>query len=152
MFLVGDGRDRIEQKIRHLFASEPSVGLVIAAVYFEWSICRALMCLSTSPNKELRSSIEKAHGLRAYKDIWAREVMNGTQLPVLVKAWHTLTQAFDARNLLVHGRDRYTRNMAAPHLEVLLAAVANVWDYCARAGYDLSKRLPVRRKTRERRK
>jgi len=37
MFLVNDGRERIEKKISQFFHKEPSIGLVIAAIFFEWS-------------------------------------------------------------------------------------------------------------------
>lgn len=148
MFLVGDGPHAIEQKIRRFFVADPSVGLVLSAVYFEWTTCRAIMCLSKTPNVELRARLEKVHGLKAYKDAWAKEVNAGVRLPQVVERWQELQRAFDARNVLVHGRNRYTRNMAVPHVEVLLAATNDIWRYCEEAGFDLSKRLPVRRRPR----
>jgi hypothetical protein len=115
LFLVADGRSGIERRVRQLFGTDPSVGLVVAAVFFEWTACRALICLSKTPNRELRTLMQEAHGLGAYKDLWAREAAGSPRLPTVVRDWHALTRAFTARNVLVHGRDRYTRNMAAPH-------------------------------------
>jgi len=67
-------------------------------------------------------------------------------LPEIVTNWKGVTDAFDARNRLVHGRDRYTRNMALPHLEHLLQGVMDLSTYCLKNGHDIFKRLPVRRK------
>jgi len=146
MFLVNDGPSGIERKVRELFSKNPSVGLVIAAVYFEWSLCRAMIRLSHAPNKELRARIQKAHGLKAYRKLWVREVSSVT-LQAIVRSWDDLQKAFEARNILVHGRDRYTRNMASPHLECLFASAAAIWQYCEDSGQSLSNRLPVRRKS-----
>lgn len=145
MFLVSDGQSGIERRVRDWFLREPSVGLVVAAVYFEWTISRAIICLSKSPNVDLRKVIEKTYGLGSYEKLWAREVSSGP-LASVVRNWQGLKDAFNERNILVHGRDRRTSKMAAPHLEALLAGAADVWTYCTLAGYDLGARLPVRRK------
>ena len=144
MFIVNHGRHLIEEKLERFFSMDPSVGLILAAVFFEWTACRALVCLSSSPNKDLRARLEKCHGLQAYKDIWANEV-EMFHLPAVLKDWHSLTEAFKARNVLVHGRNRYTRNMATPHFNAILTAANDLWDFCSDNGFDLSERLPVRR-------
>ena len=74
------------------------------------------------------------------------DVPNARRLPEIVRNWKATVEAFDARNHLVHGRDRYTRNMAAPKVEALLAAVADVHAYSLQNGVDLGARLRVRRR------
>ena len=69
-------------------------------------------------------------------------------LPEVIKDWQGVIGAFGARNRLVHGRGRYTRNMATPKVEALLAAVSDVHAYCSTHGVDLGARLRVRRRPR----
>lgn len=49
MFLAGEQPDFREKKLRDYFYKDPSIGLLIAAVHFEWSVCRAIMFLSPNP-------------------------------------------------------------------------------------------------------
>lgn|ERR1035437_3152231 len=53
MFLIGDGPERHAKQIRSWLNSHPSVALVIAAVYFEWTLCRVIIGLSVDikPNE-----------------------------------------------------------------------------------------------------
>jgi hypothetical protein len=73
--------------------------------------------------------------------MWAREIQGATPLCDVVGPWDELVAAFESRAVLVHGRNRYTRNMAAPHLEILLRSTANVWKHCAESGVDLAKTI-----------
>jgi len=119
MFLVSHTLDVREREIRSWIPKHPSVALIIAAVYFEWALCRAIVGLSRLPNKEVREELERIHGLDAYKDIWRRETgyLPGSKtLPQIVNDWHGLTLAFGARNVLVHGRDRHTQTWFAQRL------------------------------------
>jgi len=86
-----------------------------------------------------------------YKQLWKNEVMSSgahDSLAQIVWNWSDVLKAFDARNRLVHGKDRYTRNMAMPHVEALIEAVEYVDSYCMARSVDLSGRMPVRRKRR----
>ena len=151
MFLVSHSLDIREKDIRSWIPKHPSVALVVAAVYFEWTLCRALVGLSQRPNLEVRKDLERIHGLAAYKDIWRRELAHDPDaltLPRIVKNWHHVTEAFDARNLLVHGRDRYTQNMARPGIDALLAGVRDLCAYAASRGVNINQRLPQRRRKR----
>ena len=150
MFLVKDSLEIRAGVIRNLLQKYPSIALIVAATYFEWSLCRALVALSERPNKEVREALGKLYGLGMYKDFWwaeQRNVASSVRLPEVVRDWNGVTNAFDARNRLVHGRDRYTRNMARPHVEVLLSAVADIYGYARARGVDLGKRLSVRQRT-----
>jgi len=91
----------------------------------------------------------RVYGLDRYKDFWQAELKHlagATRLTEVVTDWHAVTEAFDARHRLVHGRDRYTRKMAAPKVEALLTAVSEIHAYCLSHVVDINHRLPVRRR------
>ena len=88
-------------------------------------------------------------GLDSYKDLWKVEVVAAGQcksLTDIVRNWSSVRKAFEARNRLVHGRDRYTENMATPHVNSLLKGTGYVDDYCSSLGSPLYGRMPIRRK------
>lgn len=148
MFLAGDNAGRREQKVRSYLSREPGISLLLAAVNFEWTVSRAVLFLSRTPNAELRRQMADYYSLDAYKDLWRDEVMptgNRRPLAEIVQNWSEVRKAFEARNKLVHGKGRYTRKMATPHVEALLKAVGYVDAYCTARGVDLSGRMPVRR-------
>lgn len=149
MFLASESAGHRERKVRSYLRSAPGISLLLAAVNFEWTVSRAVLCLSRTPNAELRRKMAKYYSLDAYKDLWRAEVMpRGDQppLPEIVQNWPDARKAFEARNLLIHGKGRYTRKMAKPHVEALLKAVSYVDVYCTDLGVDLCRRMPVRRK------
>ncbi len=151
MFLATEPARFREVKIKEWLRTDPSVALLVAAVHFEWTVFRAVIFLSPRPNRDIRQDFRWVHGLKQYKDIWREEVVklcNGRTLPTVVGDWNAVIAAFEARNLLAHGRDRYTRNMATPHVEGLLSAAADVRGYCSQMGIDFQSRLPVRKKMR----
>jgi hypothetical protein len=144
-----DTNQQREAQVREHLDRAPSVSLVLAAINFEWTVGRAVLFLSASPNRELRATMKNFFSLDGYKDLWKQEVLpNGQRkrLAEVVRNWSDLRKAFEARNQLVHGRDRYTRNMATPHVEALLKAVRDIDDYCVSLGCSLHDRMPIRRK------
>lgn len=151
MFLVSHSLDARANQIRRWRGGNASVSVVVAAAYFEWTISRAIIGLSRRSNREVREGLAHVFGLEKYKDFWWVEVQHLTdsrRLPEVVKDWKAVTEAFDARNRLVHGRDRYTANMATPKVDALLAAISDIHEYCLAHGVDLGRRLRLRRRTR----
>lgn len=149
MFLASDQVIYREHKIRKFMGSDPGISLVLAAVNFEWTVCRAILFLSATPNVALREKMANYFSLEKYKQLWKEEIATpkgGPTLPIVVTNWDKVREAFCARNRLVHGRDRYTRNMATPHVEALLKGVASIDSYCERAGIPLHARMPVRQR------
>lgn len=149
MFLVSQSLELRENEIRSWIPKHASMALVVAAVYFEWTLCRAIVGLSQRPNIEVRKDLEKTYGLAGYKDIWRRETAHWPEaktLPQIAKNWHEITKAFEGRNKLVHGRDRYTQKMVRPGIDAILAGVRDLCAYSTRRGVDLNKRLPQRRR------
>jgi hypothetical protein len=149
VFLATDRSDHREAKVRKYLSSEPSLSLLLAAVNFEWTVCRAVLFLSSTPNSELRKRMADYYSLDGYKDLWKTEVLAARDmqpLATIVRNWSAVRDAFHARNRLVHGRDRHTRKMALPHVEALLKAVKDVDTYCSSAGLPLCVRMPVGRR------
>jgi hypothetical protein len=92
--------------------------------------------------------MKEYHSLDTYKELWKLEVVYTRRRKTLanvVRNWSSVRKAFDARNRLVHGRDRYTKNMAKPHVEALLQAVDYLDTYCEELGLPLQSRMPIRR-------
>jgi hypothetical protein len=151
MFLVNHSHEIRARELRTWLARHPSIALVVAATYFEWTVSRAIIALSRRPNAEVRASFRSVFGLEKYKKLWADELAHlpgAKRLPEVVRDWQAVVNSFDARNRLVHGRARYTKNMAAPAVESLIDAVSDVGSYCRAHGIDLNRRLPVRMRHR----
>jgi hypothetical protein len=149
MFLVSHSLEVRAREIRGWLRQNASVALVVSATYFEWSVCRAIIGLSARPNAEVRAALANTYGLDRYKEVWWHETQhlpNALRLPQLVADWQATKEAFNVRGALVHGRDRYTPNMASPHVEALLNSVADVNRYALEHGVDIGKRLPMRRR------
>jgi hypothetical protein len=130
-------------------SSEPSIALLLAAVNFEWTISRAVLFLSTTKNTALRQKLRDYYSPDKYKELWKEEVVPHGHLSLakLVRNWSSVLKGFDARNVIVHGKDRYTKNMATPHVEALLEGARFVDTYCQDHGKPLYERMPVRKKS-----
>lgn len=116
IFSVRSTHEHNCKQIREWSRRNPSVALLVAATCFEWTLCRVRIGLNLRSNKAVRD-------------------------------WLSVMKAFDARNrLVVHGRDRYTAKMAAPHIEALLKATGELREFSRSRGCDVGKRLPIRRK------
>jgi hypothetical protein len=149
MFLVSHPLGVRANEIRRWLYNQPSVALLVAAAYFEWTLCRVILALSRRPNADVRRDLVQVYGLDKYKDFWQAELQHlaGSQrLSEVVTDWYAVTEAFHARNRLIHGRDRYTRKMAAPKVEALLTAVSEIYEYCLSHGVNINQRLRVRRR------
>ena len=112
MFSAKSRKAQRERRVRDYFAMDPGIGLVLAAVNFEWTVSRGILFLSNKPNKELRALIEKCHGLGRYESFWNSEiagVRGAKPLAQVVVNWPSVQRAFDMRHLLVHGRDGCTK-------------------------------------------
>ena len=105
MFWASDSKKHRELKVRSFLTTDPSVSLLVAAVNFEWTVCRAVLFLSKRSNSELRAFMVKYFSLDAYKELWNLEVVAGrnfSPLAVVVRNWSAVRKAFEARNSLVH--------------------------------------------------
>lgn len=149
MFMASHSKEVRARKILGYLARDPGVSLLLAAVNFEWTVGRAMLFLSGTPNSKQRVSMKKCHGLKAYEDLWAVEVAlprKSDQLSKIVANWAEVRDAFNTRHLLVHGRDGVTKKMAVPHVQALIEGASHIDEYCERLGFALSRRMPVRKK------
>jgi hypothetical protein len=148
VFLAGDSATMRKLRVMEICHLNASAGLVCAAIDLEWTISRALMFLSTTPNAELRKTLAGCYSLDSYKELWARELAGRPgfhALPEVVRNWAHVKVAFRERGAVVHGKARQTRNMVKPHMEALFGAVEHLEAYCRECGVVLADRLPVRR-------
>jgi hypothetical protein len=148
--LVGDGPERHTKQIRLWSNDHPSIALIVAAVYFEWTICRIVIGLSLQPNTVIRQELEKVYGLPKLIGYWISKLRHVPDYQALnsIINFRAVEGAFKARNKLAHGKDRYTRNMAQPHIDALLQAVAAVRDFGLKRGSDPVAKLRIRRRVR----
>jgi hypothetical protein len=90
MFLSLEPCHLKERRVHESLARDPSVAMVIAAVYFEWTVARAVMPLSNTPNATLHERMGRVYGLAACKELWKEEVMAFRAIPTLpevVRDW-----------------------------------------------------------------
>jgi hypothetical protein len=126
--------------------------VLLSAAHFEWTVSRAIMFLSRTPNVDLREKLRWCTGLDRYRKFWRREVHidpPALDLRAIVGDWKTFEDAFDLRHGLIHGRDTCTTNTATPSVEEILRATKAVWDFCDSRGVDLSKHMPHRARKRQ---
>src|SRR5438128_9047979 len=100
MFLASDPKKHRESKVRSFLTTDPSISLLLAAVNFEWTVCRAVLFLSKRPNSELRALMVKYYSLDSYKELWNLEIVAGRNfnpLAVVVRNWSSVRKAFEAR-------------------------------------------------------
>lgn len=57
MFFVGDGYKLREKRIREFLRSDPALAVLLAAAHFEWTVCRAVLFMSNTPNVVLREKM-----------------------------------------------------------------------------------------------
>ncbi|MFN7715452.1 MAG: hypothetical protein ACK5QS_08245 [Pseudanabaenaceae cyanobacterium] len=148
MFLVQDSSSERQIRIKKISDEDPILSLILAVIHFEWTIRRAIISLSTSPNISIRSKLDGCHGLKAYKDLWKQEVSAKSSkktLPDVVKNWEKLGKAFQLRNKLVHGVSSAGSVYARERTIWALEAANYVSLFCHEHGIDLDARLRVRR-------
>jgi hypothetical protein len=112
MFFVSDTQQRRHGAIRGFLREETAtIGLILAAVDFEWTVRRAILALGVSPTKEIKHKFSESRvaGPDGYKRLWKEEPNRYTGRPItsVVKQWSKLVEkpngAFALRNRIVHG-------------------------------------------------
>ena len=151
MFWVADTRVERHLRIRSFMGREATIGALLAAVDFEWTLRRAIIALGYSPNRIIReTTLKECHGLDGYKLAWRSEVGRRFpqigRLPELIDDWCFLKkQAFLFRHQVVHGiKGNAGESYASQRRDALLSASEAICDVASKQRVDLYARLPVR--------
>ena len=120
MFLVSDGRDKRKQTIARHATDDLAVGVILAAIDFEWTCRRCILALGYEPTMQMKKELidQKWFG-RELKVAWQEKVQKGNLksicgLPDVFDkwakencgcyvVWQDVMHAFDIRNKIVHG-------------------------------------------------
>ncbi len=156
MFLVKDASTDREERIKRLSTEDPALAELLGVIHVEWTVRRAIIALGTSPNVEIRKALEQCHGLKRYKDLWKKEVVQGgltksssvthKSLCTVITNWDGLIKAFDLRHKLVHGVGSCSAEYAIEKLGWAIDAARDIRTYCLNYEIDIDARLPVRRR------
>ena len=131
MFLVDDTLSQRQSRIR---SYEPFVGVILAAVDFEWTVRRAILALGKSPTKQIHDTVLiHCSGLDKYKEAWRLEVkpFTGKGLPEVIADWQFFKEkAFSLRHRLVHGvSGSVTKQYAEERIESILRASKSIAEF-----------------------
>ncbi|NLD88685.1 MAG: hypothetical protein GX633_10585 [Clostridiales bacterium] len=152
MFLVND---TLESRQKTIASYEPFVGVILAAIDFEWTVRRAILALGSSTTKEIKSKTLNANcsGLDAYKKAWNKEVkpLTGKRLDEIVPEWQYFKEtAYPLRHRLVHGVEgSVTPQYASDRMKAILSASKYIADFADSLGEPLYGRKIIRRKPRK---
>jgi hypothetical protein len=150
MFLLSDTLRGRQVLIRSFTGGQATLGAVLAVIDFEWTIRRAIIALGYEPTKAVREDIEMCSGPSAYRKKWIKHVVpiRKKSIETIVPDWTALTEtAFKMRHKIVHGvQVRAPESTAVEAREIALLASSEVCKFAEDLGFDLYKRLPIRRK------
>lgn len=150
MFLVKDDPQKRREKILSFRGEDLSIGFLLAAIEFEWTLRRAILALGTSPNPLVSEELNKnkGRGLEGLKEAWKAEVKPrfGKQLDEVVKDWAGVKNpASKLRAKLVHGIGTHSRVRIEEERDRFLDATGDITRFALEQGVDVNGRLPVRR-------
>jgi hypothetical protein len=136
MFIVNDLPEIRHGKIRRYAEEDAAVGLILAAVDFEWTVRRAILALGKNPTKQIKIEVlakSKNSGLDHYKKCWRTEVfpIYSIGLPDFIDGWQSLKNAFELRNRLVHGRGVSGEAFTKARMETCLNASEKLTKFAA---------------------
>lgn len=164
MFNVGFGSANREKRIREIAEKDHTVGVILAAVHFEWMMKRAILKLGTSATSALRDELQNVSGIKrkkmndgyerdGYYEVWKREVDSrinersalGT---VLGKLTDLRDKAMKVRGHIIHGNGTSSSASAKEAIELFLNSGAKLRVFASKHGEDLDARLKTRQKAR----
>lgn len=154
MFRFDTDVDARRQAILTLLASgQAAVGIVVAAADFERTVRRAIIALGREPTSVLRQQLTTMdYGtIKKYPHAWRTFVTTHKEstLPIIVRRWNLVLEAFDVRNGLLHGETGTVGlNFAREHTQVILEGTSDVDSFVRAHDVLLTKKLSARRKPR----
>ena len=152
MFLVYDSHVERVKKIRSLIDFDIVIAVIVAAVYFEWTVRRAILALGASPTKYIRENYLKGATFKQYPQIWNKEVyprLNKRIGDVLSNFAFGDNPAFTLRNRIVHGELGSVKfDFGKEKVEEILTAIEELNNFAITQYEPLSGRRIVRKKAR----
>ncbi len=157
----GNSRTMRRERIEAVAKIEPSLGFLAAIFDFEWMVRRALLALSDSPTPDIRASLEKEHGWKAYQDAWRRFVKRDKGPATLIDAIVTdpsqrriisgaIADAFKARHPIVHGANGFIKDeIATFNKDLLLSASDELEKTIAKFGSKWNTAFMIIRRMRK---
>jgi hypothetical protein len=156
LWSVAFGHKKRERVIRTLLATDPTTGLMGAAVHFEWTLRRTILILGKSPTKSLREELDKTFKLqsqqksaRTLSGLWRREVVVAEKHVALGKVVTKLSAiqntAAKARGAAIHGNGVLSSKSARESAELYLQGADQLGAFVRRQGSNIDGRLKARR-------
>ena len=141
-------------KIRRYAVEDATIGLILAAVDFEWTLRRAILALGKNSTKHIKAEVlskGRNSGLDHYKKCWRDEVepIHSISLPDFIGDWQSLRNAFELRNRLVHGRSVAGELFTKARMDVCLDASVRLIRFAEEHCSPLYGQRIVRIKPRE---
>lgn len=164
MFSVSYGSENRENKIREIAKEDPTTGVILAAVHFEWMLKRSILKLGKAPTRVLRKQLEQVYSIsdkgkpdsegyrKGYWAIWRREVHPRFKRAALGTVIGRLTMIKDdamaVRGRVIHGNGTVSDKQAEEAMELFLTAGKKLREFALKNGEDLDSRLKTRIKER----
>ena len=147
MFTLFDKRDKRRKTIAGYAEIDIQLGVLLAAVDFEWTCRRAILALSKNPTVTIRQKFSTEY--RCFGGLqkgWENEVNDKDSLDsIFVKtaiSWDQIADAMKIRNEIVHGSgDRTSLKEGRYAVYVLETACDILVEYVKDAGKDLFGRI-----------
>lgn len=114
MFDLSDNRNKRRKTILGYAHFDPGMGVVLAAMDFEWTCRRAIVALSGTPTVTLYERFfHRYTSLKKLQDAWKDEVLPQLKTKCSledvtcqnVMTWDQVTDAMKCRNVVVHGTE-----------------------------------------------
>lgn len=147
MFTLFDKRDKRRKTIAGYAEIDIQLGVLLAAVDFEWTCRRAILALSKNPTVTIRQKFSTDYrSFGGLKIGWEKEVDDKNSLDsIFVKtaiSWDQIDDAMKIRNEIVHGSgDRTSLKEGRYAVYVLETACDILVEYVKNAGRDLFGRI-----------
>jgi len=150
MFTLDETQEARHARLRQFSGKEAAIGVILAAVDFEWTLRRCIIACGQSPNVVIRTEVlAKVRRIKGYSDPWNKEVFPrfGVRLGEVVTNWDFVREnAFRLRNRLMHGIiGSVEEAFAVERRDAMMDGSKALWAFANRHGIDVYSKLPVRR-------
>lgn len=146
--------ERLGKLQRLISEGDHCIALVVAAADFERTMRRAIVALSSEPTADVRGRIEKKFNtIGKYHQAWTCFVEPARTLPLsdALPEFDDVRNAFRARNKLIHGQQGGAKvDYIMPRLDIITAGTKKLTTLSLVYGVDLTLRIKVRQRPRNR--